>query len=353
MRVGAIPEGLIERIVMRLGVAPRPLIDTQMAFTLGRVIMAGADLGVFETLADGPATAAEVAERLGTDPHATEKLLFALATSDYLRVRNERYELTKAARKWLLSSSPTDLTDKLRFQLKEWGWMAQTEEYVRTGRPLDIHHVADSEVWDSYQRGMRAMAASFSAEAVRRLPVPKGARDLLDIGGSHGYYSVALCRRYEGLRAVVLDLPEAVEKAAPLLAAEGMGDRVVHRARGRPERRPGGGGLGRRDDRPGRSPLQRGAEPRARRPRGARLRPGGVYAILDAFRPRHPGDAGQLPSLLEFYFALTSQSGTWTPEEMAAWQRGAGLAPKRAIRLRTVPGGGIQAAVKPGGSDAS
>ena len=353
MRVGAIPEGLIERIVMRLGVAPRPLIDTQMAFTLGRVIMAGADLGVFETLADGPATAAEVAERLGTDPHATEKLLFALATSDYLRARNERYELTKAARKWLLSSSATDLTDKLRFQLKEWEWMAQTEEYVRTGRPLDIHHVADSEVWDSYQRGMRAMAASFSAEAVRRLPVPKGARDLLDIGGSHGYYSVALCRRYEGLRAVVLDLPEAVEKAAPLLAAEGMGDRVVHRA---------GDALG---DDLGEEDwdvvmiaqvVHHFSEEQNRELAGrvARaLRPGGVYAILDAFRPRHPGDAGQLPSLLEFYFALTSQSGTWTPEEMADWQRGAGLAPKRAIRLRTVPGGGIQAAVKPGGSDAS
>ena len=64
MRVGALPESLIERIVLRLGIAPRPLMDTQMAFTLARVIMAGADLGVFEVLADGPATAAEIAERL-------------------------------------------------------------------------------------------------------------------------------------------------------------------------------------------------------------------------------------------------------------------------------------------------
>ena len=33
-----------------------------------------------------------------------------------------------------------------------------------------------------------------------------------------------------GLRAVVLDLPEAVEHAAPILEHEGMGDRVVLRA---------------------------------------------------------------------------------------------------------------------------
>ena len=53
---------------------------------------------------------------------------------------------------------------------------------------------------------------------------------MLDIGGSHGYYSVALCRRHAGLSAVVLDLPDAVAQAAPILARENMGDRVQHRA---------------------------------------------------------------------------------------------------------------------------
>jgi SAM-dependent methyltransferase len=346
MRVGAIPEGPIERIVMRMGVVPQPLVETQMAFTLARLIMAGADLGVFKLLDQGPATSAQVAERLGTDPNATDKLLFALASSEYVRYRDDRYELTKVARKWLLPDSPTDLTEKLRFQLIEWELVGKTEEYVRTGRPLDIHGMSDPQMWDSYQRGMRAMAAAFGAEALRRLPIPDGARDLLDIGGSHGYYSSELCRRHEGLRAVILDLPDAVEKAAPLLAAEEMGDRVVHR--------PGNAltdDLGEEawdvvmiaqvvhhfSDEQNRDLAVRVARA---------LRPGGLFAILDAFRPTKPGEAGQLPSLLEFYFALTSQSGTWTPEEMADWQRAAGLQPKRPIRLRTVPGGGMQLALK-------
>ncbi len=206
--------------------------------------------------------------------------------------------------------------------------------------------MSDPKMWDSYQRGMRALAAAFSSEAVRRLPVPRGARDMLDIGGSHGYYSVALCRRHEGLRSVVLDLPAAVEQAAPLLAAEEMGDRVVHR--------PGDAladDLGEEEwDVVMMAQLvhhftdeQNSAL--ARRIARA-LRPGGIFAILDAFRPRKPGDSGQVPSLLEFYFALTSRSGTWTPEDMARWQRDAGLQPRRAIRLRTVPGGGMQVAVK-------
>jgi hypothetical protein len=85
---------------------------------------------------------------------------------------------------------------------------------VRTGRPLELHHTLAPEQWPLYQRGMRALAATVAPEVARRLPVPKSARAMLDIGGSHGYLAVVLCRRHEGLRAVVLDLPEAVEHAA-------------------------------------------------------------------------------------------------------------------------------------------
>jgi hypothetical protein len=53
-------------------------------------------------------------------------------------------------------------------------------------------------------------------------------------------------------------------------------------------------------------------------------------------------------ALLEFYFAMTSESGTWAVEEIADWQRQAGLEPRRPIRFRSVPGVGIQAATKAG-----
>jgi SAM-dependent methyltransferase len=195
---------------------------------------------------------------------------------------------------------------------------------------------------------MRAMANAAAGEAVRRRPVPKGASTMLDIGGSHGYYSVALCRRHEGLRSEVLDLPQAVEQAAPLLAAEGMGDRVVHRAGDALESDLGTEAydlvliaqlVHHFNEAQNRELAVRVA---------AALRPGGVLAVLDEFRPRTAKEAGQLGALLEFYFALTSQSGTWAVEEIADWQRQAGLEPRSPIRFRTIPGVGIQAAVKPG-----
>jgi hypothetical protein len=78
------------------------------------------------------------------------------------------------------------------------------------------------------------------------------------------------------------------------------------------------------------------------------LRPGGVFVIQEVVRPVSPNQAGQVGALLDLYFALTSEAGTWSYEEMAAWQRQAGLEPKKTIRFRTLPGVGQQAAVKPG-----
>ena len=60
MRIAAQPENLAERIAARMNIVPQPMIETQMAFTLARVVMAATKLGVFEALADGPASAAAI-----------------------------------------------------------------------------------------------------------------------------------------------------------------------------------------------------------------------------------------------------------------------------------------------------
>jgi SAM-dependent methyltransferase len=346
MRLDAVPESAVERVIARTNIPPWPLLHTQMAFTLARVIMAATQLGIFEALEEDPLSAAQVAELCSTDPRATEKLLFALAATGYADARDGGYALTPRSRKWLRRDSPQSLADKMLFQFDEWEWIERSEEYVRTGQSLELHDTLPEDRWPLYQAGMRALASTVAPELARRLPVPKAARDMLDIGGSHGYYSVALCRRHDGLRAVVLELPVAIAAVAPLLAAEGMGDRVVHRA-----------GNALTDDLGSEvyevvliSQLVHHFSDDQNRELARRvaraLRPGGIYAIVDSFRPSSPKAAGQLGALMEFYFALTSQSGTWTPEEMAGWQREAGLRPRRPIRFRTAPGAGAQVATK-------
>jgi len=334
--------------VLASGRVPTPLIDTYAA-AFGETALVATEQGLFEALADGPLDAAAVAERAGSDPHATEKVLNLLTAMRYLRFRGGRYALTSMARRFLLAGSPSSVRDLILMRRLELRWIGRLGEFLRSGEPLDVHGTMTEEEWGMYQRGMRAQAALSASEATRRTPVPKGARDMLDIGGSHGYFSVALCRRHPGLRSVVLDLPQAVEHAAPILAREGMGDRVTLRAGDALTDDLGGQAydlvimwslVHHFDDATNRALVARVARA---------LRPGGVLVIGEAIRPSAPGKGGQFNSFLDLYFALISEAGTWTFEEMADWQRAAGLAPRRPIKMLVAQGIGMQAATRPVG----
>ena len=346
MKLTVAAENPIERVVLALGVAPVTLMDTHVSFMRARAIMVGMKLGVFDALVSGALTSTDVANRCGTSPPATEKLMNSLVGSGYLRFDRDTYSLTAVARKWVTRDSPHSMRDKVLFEFVEWTAVEHFEEFVRTGQPLDLHRSISDEGWGLYQRAMRSLSGLAADEIIRRTPMPAGATAMLDIGGSHGYISVAMCRRYAALRAVILDLPAAVEHAAPILAKEGMGDRVVHRAGDALTDDFGTSAwdliyvsqlLHHFDEATNREFCRRVARA---------LKPGGVFVILEMMRPASPRDAGQVGSLLDLYFALTSQSGTWSIEQMTGWQRDAGLTPRKPIRLRTVPGAAEVVAVK-------
>lgn len=347
MKLGAIPENLLERIVLALGLAPTPLSDTHVAFMLARTIMVAAKLGIFETLNNASSKAEDVAAQIRTDPQATTKLLNTLIHLGYVRQKDQHYALTPLARKWMLKDSPTSLYDKMLLQFIEWELVEHYENYVRTGEPINMHQTFNEQQWDVYQRGMRSVAGTSAWEIAKRTPIPKGATDMLDIGGSHGYYSVTLCRRHPHLRSVILDLPKAVTHAEKILANENMGDRVLHRA----------GDILTED---------LGEETwdvifiaslvhhfsnatnhdLAKKVYKA-LRPGGVYIVQDFIRDDSPKKGDHLGGLLDLYFAATSQSGTWSVKDITNWQKEAGLIPKKTIWLHTVPRHAQLVAMKP------
>jgi SAM-dependent methyltransferase len=337
MRVGLYGENLVERAAIGASLVPRPFAETHFTLLLARSLMAASKLGIFAALAQERLAAEEIAQRASTDAVATRKLLDALVASGYLRFARGRYSLARVARKWLLPSSPDSLHDSMLFRYVEWELLGGAEEFLRTGVRAELHGRLDPEGWALYQRGMRAIAGFPAAEVARRLPLRKGATAMLDIGGSHGLYSVRLCQRHPALRSTILELPDALRHAAPLLAREGMGDRVVHRA-----------GDARFDDF-GEAAYDLvlvsnlvhhfdEATNRALAQRAARaLRPGGLFAVMEPLRPASPAESGQAGALLDLYFAMTSGSGTWSLDEIQSWQRDAGLALRRPLRLRRLP----------------
>lgn len=346
MKVAAVPENLIEWALSLSGVVPTPLIDTFQAIVRARAIMVASKVGIFEALKDGPKPAAGIAARLGIDPAATDALLDSLVGSGYLDFADREYRLSAVSRRWLLADADTSLHDNMLHRFLEWKALEHAEAFVRTGQPLDVHEHLSDEEFAIYQKGMRSLAGLSAPEVGRRLRLPPAVRTMLDIGGSHGFYAATLCRRHPQLRATILELPRAAEFAKPLLDREGLGDRIGYRAE---SVLTADLGVEQWDlvlisqlvhhfsEATNVELMQRVARS---------LRAGGTVAVLEVLRPDSPGGTGQTGSVLNFFFALTSRSGCWSLREISSWQARAGLAPRRAIHLRSIPGSAIQTAVK-------
>ena len=348
MKIGAIAQSPLEWVALKFGLAPRALVDTHAAMLLARTVMTGAELKVFDALSARPLTAEETAAACGSAEGPTALLLDALAACGYLKISDGRFTPTRRARPWLLGAAGSSVRDKLLLQVVEWRWLEQLEDFVRSGRPLEFHDSMSVEERDLYHRGMRALAGVAGREVALRIPVPRAARRMLDLGGSHGHFAAEICRRHPGLFAEVMDLPEAIEAAAPLLAAEGLRERLVHR--------PGDASasdLGiEQYDLVLMSNLAHHLDADQNRELAKRvaraLKPGGAFVIQEPARAERPGEAGQIPALLGLYFALQSRPNvrTWTADEMAEWQRSAGLKVCRPVRLRTAPGWVQQSAIR-------
>lgn len=338
MKIKLQAENMMEWLGLQFNLAPRPLIETQIYFTSARAIMAAADLGIFEAIGKETKTTGEIAQACKTHPDGTQHLLDCLVGMGYLQCHGSRYSLKKSLHKWLLKEHDSNLVQKLRFQLLEWNWLAKLEDYVRTGTPLDIHKSVSSAEWELYQEGMRDLSINAARELAGKLPLPPGATRMLDIGGSHGLYSIELCRKHPQLSSEILDLPEAIESASAIAKRYDTTGRVKHVA-----------GNALTDD------LGTGQydlvlinnlvhhftaeqnQALARKVAKA-LKPGGYYVIGDMIRGETPGEGGVVASTLGLYFSLTSASGNWSLAEMQSWQKDAGLQSQKTITPMSLPG---------------
>ncbi len=338
MKLIAAPENWLERLAVWLKIAPTPISDTHLSFMMARTIMVGVKLGVFEALAEQSRTVDEIATYCSTHKTATQTLLNTLVHLGYIKLRRDQYRLSTLARKWMLKDANQSLYDKMMLQFLEWEFVEHYEDYVRTGQPVDYHNYMNNQQWQIYQRGMRSVAGISADEVALRTPIPKKATKLLDIGGAHGYYSVALCRRYPQLQSTILELPAAIEHAQDILAQEEMSSRVVHHAGDALT-----DDLGRSewdvifisslthhfDDTTNIALAKRIAQA---------LKPGGYYIVQDFIRIDTPKSGDHLGGLFNLFFAATSQAGIYSESEIRHWQQQAGLQPHRSVWMRTIPG---------------
>lgn len=188
------------------------------------------ELGIFDALVK-PKDANELADELGLDPTITLKCCRALTGSRFLECREGKYNLTEISQTFLLKFSPFYQGDIITLmknkRIKRWGNLPKALETGPIGSEENSASAFD-------ERFIRAMAqGAMRGELQRTIAILVGhrgftrAKRLLDLGGGHGFYSIALTHLNPYLHACVFDLPTVVETVTRKNISTYRADRVT------------------------------------------------------------------------------------------------------------------------------
>ncbi len=196
-------------------------------------VQAGFELGVFEALAAGARTPAELARRLGVDARGLAILTDCLCAMDLLGRDGERLQLSAAGAAYLAPGSPAYIADSLRRITLSASAIGMLAQAVRTGRPLaSTQGEPDADLlWAQDIAPSRLDWPRQAAAAERRWgPVtpglPRGAR-VLDIGCGSAVKVLWLLTRDPDASIVAVDSrAEVLDVAAGVAEAMGVRNRV-------------------------------------------------------------------------------------------------------------------------------
>ncbi|MGK7389867.1 MAG: methyltransferase [Candidatus Cyclobacteriaceae bacterium M2_1C_046] len=338
MKLDAIPQNPLEWLILKSGMVPTPLGHGHIGFLLSRAILDAVDLDVIEVLKDQPLKLEEIAEKCGLKAHALRSLMNILAAAGYVSYKSKKFKLTNLSRKWLLKDSKHSVYDLMVLNSRVcWSWMEDYKDYLKTGKTIDYHERLTDEEWVYYQKAMASAARVQSKELARRTPVPKGAKKMLDIGGSHGLHSLALCKKHK-LKSDILELPDAIEIAKEVVKNEVGVENISYQPANVLTDE-----LGENEyDLVLISSLTHHFTDEqnimiAKKVNKA-LKSGGYYIIMDFERPKTQSNADLIGMANDMFFSFTSNGGTYSQEEMKDWLREGGLEFFRTLNMLTMPG---------------
>jgi len=337
MRMEIVPENIFERLALASRLVPQPIISAYWGMAISRCLLVAVRLGVFDALAEGPRTAAEVATATGCDPMGMETLLNALNGFGYLRRKTGRYRLTPVSKKWLPRSSSSSMQDALLFMFDIWEGLGGMEDCLRTGQTGIFHDLnKPAEFWSRYLRALAIFAKYVGKEIAGKVKPASPPQRLLDVGGGHGLYSVAFCKKFSTLQAEVLDLPPACGEGRQLVEEAGYSERVSFRE----------GDFIQADWGEGYDlvllfniihtvPVPAGRKLIAQAFQS--LRPGGKVVILDSEHPGSQGDLSAAAGFNELFFFLINGTRVYPERQIREWLEQAGFSRLQKKRLLRMP----------------
>jgi hypothetical protein len=226
----------LQRLADRIVPAHVALFDKSIGLGRTHVIGALAELGVMDELARGPATAAELAPRIGADADTLHRVLRAAAVERLVTLGGDgRFRIARLGRA-LVSDNPTNVRSWARYialPSTSAAW-ADLPESVRTGRSA-FRRRHGASVWEWFAAhpdeealfagAMRRLTEEDAPAIVAGYPWPASGT-VCDVAGGVGTLLAAILDARPGLRGVLVDAPGVLREAETHLRRRGLRERV-------------------------------------------------------------------------------------------------------------------------------
>lgn len=203
-----------------------PLMADTTAFMKSRVILTAAQLDIFTLLDDTPASSAQLAKRAGFNTRALTRVLDALTAFGFLNKEGGVYSLTE--RGMLLSSRhPGSVLPMVLHMGRLWDTWGDLTGMVRKGMKGRRKHASrmHPETLGAFIGAMDVVGRDLSADIAGSYDLGPF-RNLLDIGGATGTYTISFLHRNPLMRAAIFDLDAVISMARERITAEGLSQRV-------------------------------------------------------------------------------------------------------------------------------
>jgi len=216
---------------------PVPVVDLIEAFRRSKAMFAAVSLGVFDLLEQGPNDLQTLAQSLGANTDALERLLDSCVSLGFLKNAQARYSNLPVASSYLVRSSSNTLVGYILYSNAAlyplWGHL---EDAVREGthrwkqtfgtdQPIYDHFFKTDQARRDFVLGMHGFGQISSPPVVAAFDLSRFKR-LVDVGGATGHLAVAACARYPSLRAAVFDLPVTIKVVREFIERAGFKDRI-------------------------------------------------------------------------------------------------------------------------------
>ena len=214
----------------------REIAHIANGFKASKALLVGIDLELFTRLSGQSKTLPVLVDEVGIASNRLETLLTALTSLGLLAKNGESYSNAPACEKYLVKGKPAYFGDYFNLQTDQFIFPAYNElgSLIRgTGR-ADMWGdyeslMQDREVADRFSRGQHAGSMGPALALTKQVDLGSS-RNLLDVAGGSGAFTIVLCQRNQGLSATIFDFPAVLAVAERLTSEAGLAGRVRFQA---------------------------------------------------------------------------------------------------------------------------